>query len=132
MKCIRCGRQTRYWASAHVPGHMVIAGHTCISGRGAIFIGDAASPIAVYCAACAPAVQICRTCGCTDEVSCSDESNPNGRCSWVAPGLCSSCWWLQQAIAAALAPGQAMRRSALAGLVIPGCDRTRYYDRVGT
>ena len=40
---------------------------------------------ALYCAQCAPSVQICEKCGCTDEYGC-DEG-----CSWVRPNLCSSC-----------------------------------------
>lgn len=38
-----------------------------------------------YCADCAPDVQVCVGCGCTDEAAC-DEG-----CSWVTPMLCSTC-----------------------------------------
>lgn len=38
-----------------------------------------------YCLDCIAAVEVCRGCGCTDEVACP------GGCSWAAEGLCSSC-----------------------------------------
>lgn len=40
---------------------------------------------AFYCAACAPEVDICRTCGCTDASGCVEG------CWWIEPDLCSSC-----------------------------------------
>lgn len=39
----------------------------------------------VYCPECAPDVQVCRQCGCTDEAACE------GGCAWVEPDLCSAC-----------------------------------------
>ena len=38
-----------------------------------------------YCLSCLPAVEICRGCGCTDEVACP------GGCSWASKGICSTC-----------------------------------------
>ena len=38
-----------------------------------------------YCLACIKTVEICRGCGCTDEVACP------GGCWWVRPGACSNC-----------------------------------------
>lgn len=40
---------------------------------------------AMYCARCAPGVDICRGCGCTDEAGCP------GGCWWAGQGLCSHC-----------------------------------------
>ena len=38
-----------------------------------------------YCLDCIKTVEICRRCGCTDEVACP------GGCSWAEKGLCSTC-----------------------------------------
>jgi ParB/RepB/Spo0J family partition protein len=40
---------------------------------------------ASYCAACAPGIEVCLKCGCTDEAACE------GGCTWVADDLCSAC-----------------------------------------
>jgi len=40
---------------------------------------------ALYCADCAPDVAICRICGCTDEIGCSEG------CQWIGDDLCTGC-----------------------------------------
>lgn len=40
---------------------------------------------AAYCSDCAPDIEYCHICGCTDEAGCES------CCCWIADGLCSAC-----------------------------------------
>lgn len=42
-----------------------------------------------FCPECAPAVQICRVCGCIDQDACEDSEGDS--CWWVETDLCSAC-----------------------------------------
>ncbi len=75
--CIRCHAKMRIDSTAAT---IPLPGDGLRYPDGALQIQGA-----YYCQECGPHVEICAECGCTDECGC-----PEG-CSWVAPGLCSSC-----------------------------------------